>query len=155
MCTCLPPDVNDTELCFVIYIFHFSSLFPGQLHNCRFFHVVFCPIPVSQSDNMFHLFRRQLRKLSERESCVSQSVGPAADNALADVALSLFQTLTSLFFGHYQYQYQYHPFKLKILQTCILYFLSDTLNHPCPRFMIYDLFCAKLLSWQYENLAAL
>ena len=37
---------------------------------------------------MFHLFQQQLRKLSERESCVSQSVGPAADNALADVALS-------------------------------------------------------------------
>ena len=105
-----------------------------------FFSFGFCPIPVFQSDNMFHLFRRQLRKLSERESCVSQSVGPAADNALADVALSLFQTFTSLFFGHYQYQYQYHPFKLKILQTCILYFLSDTLNHPCPRFVIYDLF---------------
>ena len=48
MCTCLPPDVNDTELCFVIYIFHFSSLFPGQLHNCRFFsHLVFVPFQFS------------------------------------------------------------------------------------------------------------
>ena len=72
-------------LWFTFFIFpHFSQ------GSCiiAVFSCGFCPIPVFQSDNMFHLFRHQLRKLSERESCVSQSVGPAADNALADVALS-------------------------------------------------------------------
>ena len=85
-------------LWFTFFIFpHFSQ------GSCiiAVFSCGFCPIPVSQSDNMFHLFRRQLRKLSERESCVSVSWAGSRQRVSWCGALTVVQVLDLFFVQSY------------------------------------------------------